>query len=341
MNETSHRTLHVVERWTETTGAAVLQLVAAAPGREHHLLCGTAAGTGLPPGHGFATVGILPGPRSAQRRALRARVSGLCPDVVHAHGLGAGRLAGSALGGRRVVYSPHGFAYERGGGAVARARARIAERRAVRRAAVVVTCAPRESRDAVALGGRSVVQVPAAPRIPALAMFETRVPGRVVGIGRIDAQHDPDFFRTVVLALRRGGHPGLDARWLGEPDDRIASLRLERAGIAVSGWLSPVDLLTALGAAGVYVHTARWDGMPATIADAVELGIPVIARDVPTLAGATATPRLRSPGELAAAVEELLAGGEAARDANLEAWRRVLGPVTPRRQELAIEEAYG
>ena len=81
-------------------------------------------------------------------------------------------------------------------------------------------------------------------------------------VGRIGAQKDPDFFRAAVLHLRRSGHPDLDARWIGDGDDRIARLRLERAGIPASGWLSSFDAHKALGQAGrVPAHRAL-GGLP-------------------------------------------------------------------------------
>ena len=88
----------------------------------------------------------------------------------------------------------------------------------------------------------------------------------------------------------------------------------------------------ALGGAGVYLHTARWEGFPIAILEALELGVPVIARDVPALAGATATPGITTPSDMAVAAEELLRGGEAARQRNLAAWQRLLAANTAERQ---------
>jgi glycosyltransferase involved in cell wall biosynthesis len=185
-----------------------------------------------------------------------------------------------------------------------------------------------------------VVHVPNVSRIPALAMLEHRDPNRVVAVGRVGAQKDPDFYRETVLHLRRHGRPELDSRWIGDGDDTIARLRLERAGIPVTGWLSSFDAHRALGSAGLYLHTARWEGFPVAILEAIELGIPVIAREVPTLRGAIATPGITTPEQMAAAADELLRGGENARQRNLADWNRLLASNTPSHQARALAAAY-
>ena len=244
---------------------------------------------------------------------------------------------------RRLVYSPHCFAFERRDlSPVIRMLVRAAERMLARNTDAFAVCSPAEARAAVKLSrrGARVIHVPNLARVPALAMLEHRDPHRVVTVGRIGAQKDPDFYREAVLHLRRNGRPGVDARWIGDGDDRVARARLERSGIPVSGWLSSFDAACALGGAGAYLHTARWEGFPIAILEALELGVPVIARDVPALAGATATRGIRTPVDMAVAAAELLRGGEAARQRNLAAWQRVLAANTAERQSATLRAAY-
>jgi len=337
--------LHVVESWGAGVRAAVLQFVSATPELEHHLLRGVNRSEFAADDEaGFASVGVLPAGALAARRTIRRGADAVDADVVHAHSSYAGlfvRLALRTRPGRRLVYSPHCFAFERRDlSPVTRLLVRAAERALVRNTDTIAACSPGEAVTAIRLRARRVVHVPNVARVPALAMLEHRDPNRVVAVGRIGAQKDPDFFRNTVLHLRRGGHPGLDARWIGDGDDRIARLRLERAGIPVTGWLSSFDAHRALGAAGVYLHTARWEGFPIAILEALELGVPVIARDVSTLSGAIATPGIRTPEQMAAAAEELLRGGEAARQQNLAEWQRLIAANTPERQAATLRAAY-
>lgn len=337
--------LHVVESWGAGVRAAVLQFVTATPEHEHHLLRGVRRSEfSADDEHGFASIGVLPAGPVAARRAIRRGVAAVQPDVVHAHSSYAGFFVRTTLRrgrGPRIVYSPHCFAFERRDvSAPVRVAIRAVERMLARNTDAIAACSPGEARTASLFRTERVVYVPNVSRVPALAMLEHRDANRIVGVGRVGAQKDPDFFRAAVLRLRRAGRPSLDARWIGDGDDRVARLRLERAGIPVSGWLSSFDAHKALGSAGVYLHTARWEGFPVSILEAVELGVPVIAREVPTLAGAIATPGITTPEQMADAVEELLAGGETARHANLAAWHRRLAANTPQRQALALEAAY-
>jgi glycosyltransferase involved in cell wall biosynthesis len=323
----------------------VLQFVSATPEHEHHLLRGVRrAEFASEDEQRFASVGVLPAGPLAARRAILNGVRAVQPDVVHAHSSFAGFFVRTALrrsATRRIVYSPHCFAFERRDiAAPVRLAIRLVERVLARNTDTIAACSPGEARTASRLRARRVVYVPNVATIPALAMLEHRDPNRVVAVGRIGAQKDPDFFRATVLQLRRNGHPDLDARWIGDGDDRVAKLRLERSGIPTSGWLSSFDAHRALGQAGVYLHTARWEGFPVSILEAIELGIPVIAREVPTMSGAIATPGITTPEQMAAAAEELLHGGETARHANLAAWQRRLAENTPERQARALEAAY-
>jgi glycosyltransferase involved in cell wall biosynthesis len=337
--------LHVAESWGAGVRSAVLQFVAATPQFEHHLLRGVRrAEFASEDEQRFASVGVLPAGPIAARRAIQRGVAAVRPDVVHAHSSYAGFFVRTALRRspqRRLVYSPHCFAFERRDlSAPVRLAIRLVERVLTRNTDTIAACSPGEARAASRLGARRVVYVPNVASVPALAMLEHRDANRVVAVGRIGAQKDPDFFRATVLHLRRTGHPDLDARWIGDGDDRIARTRLERAGVPATGWLSSFDAHKALGQAGVYLHTARWEGFPVSILEAIELGIPVLAREVPTMAGAIATPGITTPEQMAAAAEQLLHGGDAARHANLSAWQRKLAENTPERQARALAASY-
>ena len=304
--------LHVAESWGAGVRSAVLQFVAATPELEHHLLRGVdRAEFAADHEQGFTSVGVLPRGPLAARRAIRRGVAAVRPDVVHAHSSYAGLFVRTALRrgpDLRIVYSPHCFAFERRDlNPLVRLAIHGAERLLARNTDTIAACSPGEARTASRLHARRVVYVPNV---------------------------------ATVLHLRRNGHPDLDARWIGDGDDRIARARLERAGIPATGWLSSFDAHRALGQAGVYLHTARWEGFPVSILEAIELGIPVIAREVPTMAGAIATPGISTPEQMAAAAEELLHGGDTARHANLAAWQRRLEMNTPERQARALEASY-
>lgn len=335
--------LHVAESWGAGTRAAALQFVAATPEFEHHLLRGTRRSEYVADAESvFASVSQLPSSPLAAIRRIRAVVKAVEPHVVHAHSSYAGMFVRASIRSRatrRIVYSPHCFAFERRDlSPVVRAAIRTVERVLAHNTDAIAACSPAEAVNAAGLVRRSAY-VPNVSRVDALAMLEHRDPGRVVGLGRIGAQKDPDFFRAVVARLRVRV-PGVDARWIGDGDDASARRRLEIDAIPVSGWLPSFEAHRALGQAGVYLHTAQWEGFPVSILEAIELGVPVIAREVPTIAGAIATPGLQTPEQMAAAAEELLLGGEEARQANLAAWHDVLAANTTEQQHESLRALY-
>ncbi|CAN5255922.1 glycosyltransferase [soil metagenome] len=336
--------LHVVESWGAGVRAATLQFVNSTPEVEHHLLRGITRTEFSDEGESvFASVGGLPRGAVGARRAIRRAVRNVQPDVVHAHSSNAGvfvRTAIRSTASRRIVYSPHCFAFERRDLSPFRRRLVLGiEKVLARNTDTLAACSPGEARTAESMAARRVVTVPNTARIPALAMLERRHHLRVVGMGRIGAQKDPDFFRAAVAELQIL-NPLVTARWIGDGDDHGARHRLEMAGIHTTGWLPSFDTHRTLGASGVYLHTARWEGFPLSILEAIELGIPVIARDVPTLNGAIATPGITTPVQMADAADRLVEGGEEARQANLDAWSELLAENTADQQGKALRSIY-
>ena len=200
--------LHVVESWGAGVRAAVLQFVVRDPRAR-----ASPAARHPPVGvHGRGRGRI----RERRRAAGRCR-GGTGRDPSRRRGRRARRRAralrptpGSTCGppcapvpDRRLVYSPHCFAFERRDlSPVIRMLVRAAERVLARNTDTFAACSPAEARAAVqavaASAAPAVIHVPNVARVPALAMLEHRDPNRVVTVGRIGAQKDPGL-------LPRGG----------------------------------------------------------------------------------------------------------------------------------------
>lgn len=348
--------LHVVACWDVEVRAAVMQFIERAPEVEHHLL--RAGGTALlagDRGDDLASVRELPSGLLASRRAVRDAVGEIRPDVVHAHSRGAGTIVRTAIVStpiRRVVYSPHGDAFEQGRPTLIRGLvARAVERLLARNTDTIAARVPGEAASRAAKRVPRVVEVPSVARISALAMLERRHPGRVLGIGRIGSREDSDFFLSALGALA-AERPEVTAWWIGDGGDHSARYRLEQGGVHVTGWLPTFDAQRAVGAGGVYLHTAGAGGDMLSIVEAIELGIPVVARTTsddgtptatPTAsptATPTATPGITTPAEMAAAAAAIIAGGDTSRQSNLDAWAAVLAHHTADRQARALRAIY-
>lgn len=332
--------LHVVESWGAGVRAAVIRYATATPAYEHHVLRGTGRSEFASDGeHVFAGVRDLPAGALGARRAILAADRELRPAIVHAHSSYAGLFVRTALrtsARRRIVYSPHCFAFERRDlSPLVRGGVRVVERVLAGNTDTIAACSRAELATASRLGTRAVY----VPNVPATGSPAAVIPTEgIVAVGRIGAQKGPGFYSAVVDLLRRR-RPGLDAQWVGGGAEQDARA-LDHAGIRVTGWLGSAAARAAVAGAAAYVHTAEWEGFPIAILEAVELGVPVVAREVPTLRGAIATPGLTTPAAVAAAVDELLAGGPVARERNLAAWRAVLAENTAEQQSAALRGLY-
>ena len=308
------RVLHVTEAMGGGITSAVAEMVAATPAQRHELLYTRRGGydTGDLDTAGFAAVTEVAS-RWRLFTALRRRVRADPPDVVHLHSAWAGLLGRLVPGlpAQRIVYSPHSFWFERASAPrPLRALARIVERLLVPRTGCFVAVGPYEAGEARALRGRTVL-VPNVVRLGELPPESRPATGerpRLVAMGRLAPQKDPDFFRRVVRALREDLHLDVAATWVGGGDERAAAA-LEADGIEVTGWLPRQDALVLLRTCSVYVHTAAWEGNPMTVQEAVVCGAPVVARSIPALTALGFPGNLGDPDAVAARVADAVSTG--------------------------------
>ena len=247
-------------------------------------------------------------------RELRQRLLGV--EVVHAHGLRAGFLAGRA-GANPLVCTWHNVVLA--GGWRGRAYARL-ERTVARSADVTLAVSPDLVARARALGARDVrlAIVPAPELPPAASDARHRIRSElgagarpiVLAVARLQAQkgqwvlldaaqgwEDREPSPVVVLA---GDGPDLAAL-----QHRAARLRLP---VELLGHRS--DVADLLAAADVVVLPSLWEGQPLVVQEALRAGRPLVATDVGGVArmvgdAAVLVPYGDTPG-LAAAVARVL-----------------------------------
>lgn len=302
------RVLHVVECLGGGVSSVIAEHVRATPHVEHHLVAAERPqhSTGFRFVDEVASFTALSGSRVRDVADTDGAVRRLRPDLVHAHSSFGGvyaRLAPSAPT-RRIVYTPHCYAFERTDQPYAVRRAyHAAERLLARRTGAVVAISPREADLARRLRpGMAVHHVPNTVTLPADLGRERAERFEVVAAGRLMAQKSPDFFADAV-ALGRRADPSVHWAWLGDGDERYRA-RLRSTGAEVSGWVPRERLLERLARSSVYVHTASWEGSPITLLEAAGLGVPQISRRIPALEALAVPGLVESPRAL---VEGVLA----------------------------------
>ena len=275
----------------------------------------------------FMAVHDLPQTLAARRRAIRRLLASERIDVVHAHSSIAGAIVRLSVPRRRVpiVYSPHCFAFERLD--ITRLR-RVAlwliEWLLATNTSVIAACSQRELSLAARLPTRNrPVFVPNVAGSSRKVQIEARTSHHdqltIVAVGRLGPQKDPLFFADVVDHLKILDQH-VKATWIGGGDEAMTQ-QLQKRGIRVTGWLSAIDVDQELTDAAVYMHTARWEGFPLSLLEAVNHKVPVVARAIPALLGSPTAWLAETSPRLAQLT--LIAAGPS-RSANLTAWADAL-----------------
>lgn len=209
--------------------------------------------------------------------------------VVHAHGLRAGALsvmACEAAQGPPVLVTLHNAAPQ---GRVAAAVHHGLERLVCARATLVLAVSEDLQHTAAQRGAdcvdRAVVAASRADPVRSRAEVRAELglqPSTllVVTVGRLAAQKG--FDRLLEVAA----HPtlrGLDYRVViaGDgPQHAQLSRRVQRESLPVTLLGHRGDVPDLLGAADLAISTARWEGQPVWLQEALSVGVPIVATDV-------------------------------------------------------------
>jgi len=295
-------------------------------------LCGLAGVVPVP--EGISPAGLL-----AARRALRPWRPDV--DLVHAHGLKAGWTAVSGRPHRPVVLSVHNVVLDdrtRPGAVLTRAL----ERRVLRRADRVVVMSPAMADDLAGVVPPSRLRValpashvPRAKRSSQTVRLALDIPAEaplVVCPARLHPQKDlPVLLRAWPLVRRH--HPSAVLAVVGEGPSRgeLESL-VSDLGVGDSVRLRGAShhAVDEIAAADVVVITSKWEAVPLVLAEAAQLGVPVVSTPVGVAAelvsagGGRVVPH-GDPAAVAGAIDGILDDPLAARTAAAAArdWARL------------------
>lgn len=215
-------------------------------------------------------------------------------DLVHAHGLRVGALGALALTGAStpLVVTLHNAAPSgRAGRAVHAALEQVVARRADLVLGVSSDLVRRQERLGARRSALAVVPAATMPRIERDRYavrhelgLEARTP-LLVTIARLAPQKDLDLLLDAVAILRNRHGLELASVVAGEgPLRQRLSARARAESLPVRFLGHRTDVADLLGASDVVVSTARWEGQPVALQEALHLGAAIVATD----AGGTA-----------------------------------------------------
>jgi glycosyltransferase involved in cell wall biosynthesis len=263
------------------------------------------------------SAGLAPGADARALLQLRRATTGT--DLVHAHGLRAGLVAGAArrLPGPRsgLVLTLHNAVPDRGG--ALRRMLSTVERATVRGADLVLAASGDLADNARRQGARDVRSAPvSAPALPAAQRSRAEVraelgltDGRplVVAVGRLHPQKGYDVLLDAVArwASARGQAPLVAVAGDGPLHDELAGrIRAEDLPVVLLG--RRTDIADLLGAADLCVLPSRWEARSLTAQEALRSGTPLVATrtgGLPELLGSAA--ELVPVGDAAALAEAI------------------------------------
>ncbi|WP_202619348.1 glycosyltransferase family 4 protein [Ornithinimicrobium cavernae] len=233
-------------------------------------------------------IGSRPLPQRDRRSVATLREAMSDVDVVHAHGVRAGALSVLAREGARpaLVVTTHNAAPE---GRLAAVVHRNLDRVVCRGADLVLGVSEDLSEVARDRGARDVgsAVVPAAHPEPTRSRAEVRRELRledgtplVVAVGRLAPQKGFDRLLDALVAADTA--PGEALLVIAGDGPQAAALqrRIDRAGLPVRLLGHRPDVPDLLAAADVAVSSARWEGQPVWLQEALAVGAPIVATDV-------------------------------------------------------------
>jgi glycosyltransferase involved in cell wall biosynthesis len=202
-------------------------------------------------------------------------------DVVHLHCSKAGfigRIVCRILGLRDVVlYTPNGSPFASGNSKLANFMYKQLERLASIFGGKVVCCSPSEQKAYMDAGIHAItinngINYQKLIKHPKLH----KKPGtfNIITVGRIVDQKNPALFNAIASYFEE--FPQIQFTWVGEGGDREI---LTAGNIRITGWLPEQQVHRLIAAADVYLSTARYEGLPFAVLEALALKKPMLLSD--------------------------------------------------------------
>lgn len=97
----------------------------------------------------------------------------------------------------------------------------------------------------------------------------------IITVGQIRPQKGPEEFSKIAKATLLID-PTVSFVWIGDGDENYKKQLIE-SGVTVLGWMQKEDVMKNLAKADIYLSSAKWEGMPVSLIEAIFAGLPIIA----------------------------------------------------------------
>lgn len=204
-------------------------------------------------------------------------------EVIHGHGV-AGGIVARLVAARAHIPCVHTFHGVPPAGSWKRRLYRWIEPYLVRSTSLAIAVSRSEADEVLAAypwyqDRLVVIENAVAPSVS--GKQATPDPSRLVMFARNNRQKYPELVMPILAALAHAGWQGHGIDLYGEGLAEAGWYRAVQAAGLPMRCLPPTNQPEAvLVAAGTYVSTARWEGMPLALLEAFRSGLPVVASDV-------------------------------------------------------------
>lgn len=222
----------------------------------------------------------------ALARAIRRTIAEIAPTIVHAHSSFAGGVLRLLYGWRtrppfRIVYCPHGWAFDRRSSSMKQRLIERIERDLAPSADRIVLISDHERREALRIG---IAPDRLSLVLNGIADLHSDRPARwqdprvrVLFVGRLDTQKGFDTLLDAVEPIQ----DQVALRVIGKAVAGPATTpRTRNPKIEYLGWRSLAEVATEIAAADVVAVPSRWEGFGLVALEAMCGGCAVVASDV-------------------------------------------------------------
>lgn len=200
------------------------------------------------------------------------------PDILHLHSSKAGvlgRLVGpSIISKNKIIYTPNGASFSRNDISIFSVTLfKIIEKISDLHSGRVIGVSRSEFNNYKKLGINPLLVNNGVKvgEIPALKIVNEDTILRIITVGRIVTQKNPNRFNEIALSFK--SNPRVQFIWVGDGKKRDL---LTSSNIQITGWLKPGKVESLLKECHIYLSTSDWEGLSFSTLEAMAVGLPLI-----------------------------------------------------------------